>query len=75
MLNDPLLIHEWFAVARAADVPIGQPVAARLLGRDLVLWRSTEGVRAWQDLCVHRGARLSLGTVRNDCLICPYHAW
>jgi phenylpropionate dioxygenase-like ring-hydroxylating dioxygenase large terminal subunit len=75
MLNDPLLIHEWFAVARAADVSIGQPVAARLLGRDLVLWRSAEGVRIWQDLCVHRGAKLSLGTVRNDCLICPYHAW
>jgi phenylpropionate dioxygenase-like ring-hydroxylating dioxygenase large terminal subunit len=75
MLTDPLLIHEWFAVARAADVPMGRPVAARLLGRDLVLWRSNEGVRAWQDLCVHRGARLSLGTVRDNCLICPYHAW
>jgi len=75
MLNDPLLIHEWFAVARAADVPSGQPIAARLLGRDLVLWRAAEGIRAWQDLCVHRGAKLSLGTVRNDCLICPYHAW
>jgi phenylpropionate dioxygenase-like ring-hydroxylating dioxygenase large terminal subunit len=75
MLNDPLLIHEWFPVARSADVPAAHPVAARLLGRDLVLWRSAEGIRAWQDLCVHRGARLSLGAVRGDCLVCPYHAW
>lgn len=75
MLNDPLLLREWFAVARSADLPVAQPVGARLLGRELVLWRSPEGVRAWQDLCIHRGARLSLGTVRNNCLICPYHAW
>src|SRR5450631_114523 len=75
MLNDPLLNHEWLAVARSADVPIAQPAAARLLGRDLVLWRSADGVRAWQDLCIHRGAKLSLGIVRSDCLICPYHAW
>jgi phenylpropionate dioxygenase-like ring-hydroxylating dioxygenase large terminal subunit len=56
-------------------VPAAQPIAARLLGRDLVLWRAADGVRAWQDLCVHRGAKLSLGAVRNDCLVCPYHAW
>ena len=75
MLNDPLLFHEWFAVARSADVPVERPVAARLLGRDLVLWRARDGVRAWQDLCVHRGAKLSLGIVRHEHLICPYHAW
>jgi phenylpropionate dioxygenase-like ring-hydroxylating dioxygenase large terminal subunit len=75
MLDDPLLIHEWFAVARSTDVPAAEPVAACLLGRELVLWRSTNGVRAWQDLCIHRGAKLSLGKVRNDCLVCPYHAW
>lgn len=75
MLNDPLLINEWFAVARAADVPAAQPVAVQLLGRDLVLWRAPGGIRAWQDLCIHRGAKLSLGTVRNNCLVCPYHAW
>jgi phenylpropionate dioxygenase-like ring-hydroxylating dioxygenase large terminal subunit len=75
MLNDPLLIHEWFAVARTSEVAAGKPMAARLLGRDLVLWRAADGIHAWQDLCIHRGAKLSLGSVRNDCLICPYHAW
>lgn len=75
MLNDPLLSQEWFVVARCGDVPNGRPVAARLLGRDVVLWRSGNGIHAWQDLCIHRGAKLSLGTVRQDCLVCPYHAW
>jgi phenylpropionate dioxygenase-like ring-hydroxylating dioxygenase large terminal subunit len=30
---------------------------------------------AWEDLCIHRGAKLSLGTVRDGCLSCPYHGW
>jgi phenylpropionate dioxygenase-like ring-hydroxylating dioxygenase large terminal subunit len=75
MLNDPVLTEEWFAVARSSDFPAAQPFATRMLGLDVVLWRSEAGIRAWQDLCIHRGAKLSLGTVRNDCLICPYHAW
>jgi phenylpropionate dioxygenase-like ring-hydroxylating dioxygenase large terminal subunit len=75
LLGDPNLRNEWFAVARAVDVSVARPVPARLLGRDLVLWRASDGIHAWQDLCVHRGAKLSLGAVRNDCLVCPYHGW
>jgi len=49
--------------------------AARLLGRDVVLWRDVAGIHAWEDLCIHRGAKLSLGQVRGGCVVCPYHAW
>jgi phenylpropionate dioxygenase-like ring-hydroxylating dioxygenase large terminal subunit len=75
MLNDPVLSQDWFAVARSADVVAAKPVPVRVLGLDVVLWRSEAGIRAWQDLCIHRGAKLSLGSVKNDCLVCPYHAW
>ena len=27
------------------------------------------------DLCVHRGTALSLGSVRGDEIMCPYHGW
>ena len=74
-LDDPLLLREWFAIAWSREVVAGQPLARRLLGRDVVLWRSADGLHCWRDLCIHRGAKLSLGTVRNDCLVCPYHAW
>jgi len=83
-INDPLLLGEWFAVAWSREVEPGQLVQRRLLGRDIVLWRSKsgqgesgqgEGIHCWLDLCIHRGARLSLGKLRGDCLICPYHAW
>ncbi len=83
-----MLLGEWFLIAWSEEVAYGQTAARRLLGRDLVLWRSSEGVHCWLDLCIHRGARLSLGRVRGadpvpdeggggrrECLVCPYHAW
>ncbi len=75
MLDDPVLIDDWHVVAHAPHLPEGRPVAARLLDEDLVLWRVGERVHAWRDLCVHRGARLSLGTVQGDELACQYHGW
>ena len=51
------------------------PLAARLLDEPLVLARLEGGVRAFRDLCVHRGTALSLGWVEDGCLVCPYHGW
>src|SRR5262245_62045361 len=75
MLADPVLINEWHVVAAAADLGEGKPLAARLLGEDLVLWQIGERIHAWRDLCLHRGTRLSLGTVKDATLVCPYHGW
>ncbi len=75
MVEDPLLLREWFAVANLAEVPHDRPLGVQLLGRSVVLWRSGSRVLAWEDLCVHRGTRLSLGKVENGCLQCPYHGW
>jgi phenylpropionate dioxygenase-like ring-hydroxylating dioxygenase large terminal subunit len=53
-----------------------QPVlGSRLLGEDIVIWRCGEQVMVWQDLCIHRGVRLSLGTTDGQTLACPYHGW
>jgi len=65
----------WHPVA-AGDTVRDAPLAARLLGEDLVLWRDAQGaVHAWPDRCPHRGARLSLGRVEQGHLECPYHGW
>jgi phenylpropionate dioxygenase-like ring-hydroxylating dioxygenase large terminal subunit len=75
MIDDQVLINDWHVVAYMADLPEGRPVAARLLDEDLVLWRAGEKVHAWRDLCVHRGAKLSLGKIEGETLSCPYHGW
>ena len=78
-LNDPLLVNDWLAVAWSSSVVPGKLHAVRLLGRDLLLWRSAAGIHCWTDLCIHRGAKLSLGKIDEasgrECVVCPYHGW
>ena len=76
MIDDPVLVDDWHPVARLVDLASGRPIGARLLGEDIVVWRSGDQIQAWRDLCVHRGTRLSLGRiVAGDRLECPYHGW
>ncbi|KAA3647034.1 MAG: aromatic ring-hydroxylating dioxygenase subunit alpha [Chloroflexi bacterium] len=76
MIDDPVLTDDWLVVGQSEDLKEGDIQAVRLLGQDLVLWRVNSQVLAWQDLCVHRGVRLSLGkVVGGDKLECPYHGW
>jgi phenylpropionate dioxygenase-like ring-hydroxylating dioxygenase large terminal subunit len=75
MIEDPYLRHEWLAAGWSSSLKAGELKPLRLLGRDLVLWRDATGVHAWEDLCIHRGAKLSLGQMRSGCVVCPYHFW
>jgi phenylpropionate dioxygenase-like ring-hydroxylating dioxygenase large terminal subunit len=78
-LNDPLLQNEWIAVAWTSSLPENKLQPVHVLGRDLVLWRTSGAVHAWKDLCIHRGAKLSLGKISQTengmCVSCPYHGW
>lgn len=77
MIHDPILKHDWLAVAPLRDLEARNVISARVLGEDVVIWRTADGtVLAWKDLCIHRGTKLSLGAVRGgDTLMCPYHGW
>lgn len=67
----------WYAVEFTEDVVAGKPMKVKLLGQQLVLYRkgSDNSVVCLSDLCVHRGAALSDGSVKGDCVVCPYHGW
>jgi len=70
------LFNCWHPVAYARELPAGAPRSATLLGEHLVLWRTGDGTaQAMRDLCIHRGTALSLGWVKDDCIVCPYHGW
>ncbi len=75
LLKDPVLTNDWHPVALSADLADGCVIAARILGEDVVLWRWAGEVRAWKDLCLHRGSKLSLGKVNDGNLVCAYHGW
>mgnify|MGYP001254022020 FL=1 len=74
--SDPVVVDAWHPVAHGAELDAGAIKAAKLLGEDVVVWQGTGGVHVWQDLCIHRGVKLSLGRVESGCeLRCPYHGW
>ena len=69
----------WFCAVRSADLPNAGDFRTVQIGRESVLvTRSRDGsLRAFLNICRHRGARLCVeetGTVKRS-FQCPYHAW
>ena len=63
-------------MSRELDVPDGPPLRLRLLGEDLIAFRSSAGeVGLLQNSCPHRGASLFFGRNEEDGLRCVYHGW
>jgi vanillate O-demethylase monooxygenase subunit len=66
--------NAWY-VACTPDEIAGRPLGRTVCGKRMVLFRAEEGrVSALEDFCPHRGAPLSLGSLRDDGrLVCGYH--
>ena len=68
------LRNTWYVAMWAGDLELGQVVQRTILGEPIAIYRRADGtVAALADRCSHRFAPLSQGTVRGDCLQCPYH--
>ena len=65
----------WYPVAFSREVT-DRPFAAKLLDERLVVFRLGDGsVAVARDLCLHRGAPLSVGHIHGDELVCKYHGF
>src|SRR5581483_3102274 len=65
----------WHPVGLSAGLK-DLPRAVRILGEELVLFRSGEGAVGLLQLhCPHRGTSLEYGTVERRGLRCCYHGW
>ena len=67
--------NQWYPVSLISELTSDKPLARTILGEDIVVWRSGHKICAWKDLCIHRGVRLSLGTVCENRIRCAYHGW
>lgn len=64
----------WFAVTGSRDLRRDRPYGARLLGREIVLWRDRAGAPvAGPGACPHLGAPLAEGRVIGGRLTCRWH--
>ncbi len=71
-----LLRRYWHPVGVVDEVAPGAARAVRLLGEDLVLFRTLDGeLGLIEEACPHRGASLRCGQVDGVGIACPYHGW
>jgi len=67
--------NQWSPIAFSSALG-KKPIGRRLGGTDVALYRDAQGqAHALVDQCPHRGVKLSLGSVEDGCLTCPFHAW
>ena len=77
--REHLFLTHWQVAGHVNDIPApGDWFAFDLLGERAVVMRGHDGqVRAFHNLCRHRGARVVDGT-RGHCkgsVVCPFHGW
>jgi phthalate 4,5-dioxygenase oxygenase subunit len=73
-----LMREYWLPAVRADELPSPDcpPVRIKLLGEELIAFRTTSGdVGLIQNACPHRGASLFFGRNEEDGLRCVYHGW
>jgi phenylpropionate dioxygenase-like ring-hydroxylating dioxygenase large terminal subunit len=77
--REHLFLTHWQIVGHVNDIPApGDWLAFDLLGERAVVMRGADGeVRAFMNLCRHRGARVVDGA-QGRCkgaIVCPFHGW
>lgn len=71
---DRFLKKCWYAVGWSEEFTVDACIARKILGTDVVIYRTSLGVPAvLEDRCPHRFAPLSIGKLKDDILECPYH--
>ncbi|MGI6096449.1 MAG: Rieske 2Fe-2S domain-containing protein [Lachnospiraceae bacterium] len=69
-----MITNQWYAILPSKKVKSNQIVGVKRLNLDLALFRNSKGeLGCVVDQCTHRGAALSLGKVKGDCVQCPFH--
>ena len=85
--QEHIFFQEWLYVAREEDLSLpGDHRVYDIQGESIILLRNSDGhLRAFYNVCRHRGARLCAtadvdntrlgGGVSSKVIVCPYHAW
>jgi phenylpropionate dioxygenase-like ring-hydroxylating dioxygenase large terminal subunit len=70
-----IMKRTWQPVALSSDLAVGSLLAYKLFEVDLVIARFATTILAAEDICPHKGARLSRGRICESELQCHYHGW
>lgn len=64
----------WYAILNSKKVKDSEIVGVKRLNKELALFRDENSkIHCVEDICAHRGAKLSNGEIKNNCIKCPFH--
>jgi len=70
-----LLLKDWYVICRKDEIDENKILLKYVFDQEIIIWKKKERIMAWENLCIHRGSRLSLGSINNGILKCAYHGW
>ncbi len=65
----------WYVVEFSTAIT-DRPQLITIFDRQITIYRDDQNtLQAVHNVCPHRGASLANGTIRGNCIVCPYHGW
>ncbi len=65
----------WHTIEPASKIRLGEVLPFTVAGKRLAVGRTERGYFAMDDWCPHQGGSLGEGTIEDECVLCPIHAY
>lgn len=67
---------KWYKVAQIGEIKTGEGKTVEPVhGKPIALLNNNGQFQAIDNTCPHKGGPLSDGTLKDNCVICPWHQW
>lgn len=75
--KDKIFLQDWLCLARDEEFLVpGDYKTYRILGEPVLICRQADGgLKAFANLCLHRGVEVASGSGNASEFACPYHGW
>lgn len=75
--KEKIFMQDWLCVGRVEEIENpGDYMAIRVLSEPVLVARDDEGaVKAYANICAHRGVEVAQGSGNLATFTCPYHGW
>jgi len=65
----------WYVIGEEKQMRKNKIEKITIWGKDYAVWTNGTAYLAVDNACTHRGASLSIGKVKDNNIVCPYHAY
>lgn len=65
----------WYVIGEENKMKKNKINKVTIWGKNYAVWNNGTNYFSVDDACSHRGASLSIGKLKNNSIICPYHAY